>query len=41
VQDTCTATVTRVTEGVVAVRDFAKRKTVVLRKGNRYVARAR
>ena len=39
VQDTCTATVTRVTEGVVAVKDFAKDKTVLVKKGKRYTAR--
>jgi ferric-dicitrate binding protein FerR (iron transport regulator) len=42
VQDTCTTTTTRVTEGAVAVQDFAKKKTVVLRKGAKpYVARAK
>jgi hypothetical protein len=41
VQDTCAATTTKVATGVVAVRDFVKRKTIVLRKGKRYVARRR
>jgi hypothetical protein len=41
VQDTCATTTTRVAQGVVAVRDFVKRKTIVLRKGKRYVARRR
>jgi hypothetical protein len=41
VQDTCTTTLTRVTQGVVAVNDFAKRKTVLVKKGKRYTARAR
>ncbi len=42
VQDTCTTTTTRVTEGAVAVQDFAKKKTIVLRKGGKpYVARAK
>jgi CSLREA domain-containing protein len=41
VQDTCTATLTRVTQGVVAVQDFAKRKTVLVKKGKRYTARAK
>jgi hypothetical protein len=41
VQDTCATTTTRVARGVVAVRDFVKRKTIVLRKGKRYVARRR
>jgi len=39
VQDTCTTTLTRVTQGVVAVEDFAKRKTVVVKKGKPYTAR--
>jgi hypothetical protein len=38
VQDTCTSTLTRVTSGVVAVRDRVKHKTIILRKGKRYVA---
>jgi hypothetical protein len=41
VEDRCDATVTRVTSGRVAVRDFAKRRTIVLRAGQRYVARPR
>jgi hypothetical protein len=41
VQDTCTTTLTRVTEGAVTVRDLVKRRTVVLRKGKRYTARGR
>ena len=41
VTDTCTTTVTKVTAGSVAVRDFAKRKTVLVRAGRTYVARAR
>jgi hypothetical protein len=41
VQDTCTSTLTRVTEGVVEVRDSVKKKTVTLRKGKRYTARRR
>jgi hypothetical protein len=41
VQDTCTTTVTRVTQGVVAVRDKVKRKTITLRKGKRYTAKKR
>jgi hypothetical protein len=40
-QDTCTTTVIKVTEGSVSVRDLVKRKTVVLRKGKTYIARAR
>ncbi len=41
VQDTCTTTLTRVKTGVVTVRDKVKKKTVVVRKGKPYVARAR
>ena len=39
--DTCTSTTTKVTAGSVAVRDFARRKTVIVRAGRTYVARAR
>ena len=39
VQDTCTTTLTRVTQGVVAVSDFAKKKTIVLKQGKRYTAK--
>jgi hypothetical protein len=38
VQDTCTNTLTRVTQGVVAVEDFAKKKTVLVKQGKRYTA---
>ncbi len=41
VQDTCTATTTKVAKGVVSVRDFVKRKTKIVRAGHRYVARKR
>jgi hypothetical protein len=41
VTDTCTATVTRVIQGVVSVRDEVKKKTVTLRKGKSYTARAK
>jgi hypothetical protein len=41
VQDTCTTTLTRVAQGVVSVRDEVKKKTVTLRKGKSYVARAK
>jgi FG-GAP-like repeat len=41
VQDRCTSTLTRVVRGKVKVRDFAKRKTVTVRAGKRYVARAK
>jgi hypothetical protein len=40
-KDTCSTTTTTVKEGVVTVRDFAKRKTVRVKAGKRYVARAR
>jgi hypothetical protein len=39
VQDTCTNTLTRVAQGVVAVEDFAKKKTILIKKGKRYTAR--
>ena len=39
VEDRCTSTLTRVRKGRVAVRDFAKKKTVVVRAGKRYVAK--
>jgi len=41
VTDRCGLTETRVTEGTVAVRDFVKRKTVLVRAGKKYVARKR
>jgi hypothetical protein len=41
VEDRCTSTLTRVKRGRVKVRDFAKRKTVTVRAGKRYIARAR
>jgi hypothetical protein len=40
VEDRCTSTLTRVARGRVKVRDFVKHKTVIVRKGHRYVARA-
>jgi CSLREA domain-containing protein len=40
-KDTCTTTTTVVREGVVTVTDFAKRKDVRVKAGERYVARAR
>jgi hypothetical protein len=39
VQDTCTSTLTRVVRGVVAVNDFALKKTVLVKQGKRYTAR--
>ena len=41
VQDTCTTTLTKVARGKVSVRDFVKKKTVIVRKGHKYVARAK
>ncbi len=41
VQDRCTSTLTRVVRGRVSVRDFAKKKNVIVRAGDRYVAKAR
>src|SRR3954468_4972157 len=40
-KDTCSTTTTSVKAGSVAVRDFARRKTVIVRAGRTYVARAR
>jgi hypothetical protein len=41
VEDRCGSTLTRVVSGVVSVRDFGKRKTLRVRAGKKYVARAR
>jgi hypothetical protein len=41
VEDRCTSTLTRVVRGRVSVRDFVKKKTVIVRKGRRYTARAK
>jgi hypothetical protein len=40
-KDTCAGTLTVVKSGTVVVRDLAKRKTVSLKKGQRYMARSR
>jgi hypothetical protein len=40
VEDRCDGTLTRVTRGRVAVRDFRRRKTVTVRAGKSYLARA-
>jgi hypothetical protein len=40
VEDRCKSTLTRVVRGRVSVRDFVKKKTVIVRKGKRYIARA-
>jgi hypothetical protein len=39
VEDRCASTLTRVARGRVSVRDFAKKKTVIVRAGKKYVAR--
>jgi hypothetical protein len=41
VTDRCDSTTTKVTQGVVSVRDNVKRRTVTVRKGKSYVARAK
>ncbi len=41
VEDTCTTTLTRVVRGRVSVRDFVKKKTVLVKAGRRYLARAK
>ncbi len=41
VEDRCTSTVTRVARGKVKVRDFVKHKTVTVKAGHRYTARAK
>jgi hypothetical protein len=41
VADRCDGTLTRVTRGRVAVRDFRLRRTVIVRAGKSYLARAR
>jgi CSLREA domain-containing protein len=41
VEDRCDSTLTRVKRGKVSVRDFVKHKTVIVRAGKRYIARAR
>jgi CSLREA domain-containing protein len=41
VEDRCKSTLTRVARGKVSVRDFVKKKTVTVRKGKRYIARAK
>jgi CSLREA domain-containing protein len=41
VEDKCTSTLTHVVRGKVRVRDFVKKKTVLVKAGKKYVARAR
>jgi hypothetical protein len=39
--DRCDGTLTKVTRGRVAVRDFRRKKTILVRTGKRYLARAK
>ena len=41
VQDACTTTLVRVTQGSVSVRDQVRKRNVIVRKGKSYTARAR
>ena len=41
VQDGCRYTRTRVTQGVIAVRDNVRKRTIIVRKGKSYTARPR
>jgi hypothetical protein len=41
VEDSCSSTLTKVARGIVSVRDFAKKKTVKVKAGHKYVARGR
>ena len=41
VEDTCDGTLTRVRQGTVTVRDFVRDRRIVLRRGQRYLARPR
>jgi hypothetical protein len=41
VEDRCDGTLTRVTKGRVAVRDFVRKRTVVVRAGRQYLAKRR
>ncbi len=41
VEDRCASTLTKVARGKVKVRDFVKHKTVRVKKGHRYIARAK
>jgi ferric-dicitrate binding protein FerR (iron transport regulator) len=38
-QDSCAGTLVKVTSGAVTVRDFAKRKNVLVRAGKSYLSR--
>ena len=39
VEDSCTSTLTKVARGSVTVRDFAKKKNVIVKAGKKYVAK--
>jgi CSLREA domain-containing protein len=41
VEDRCDGTLTRVTKGKVAVRDFVRKRTVIVRAGKQYLAKRR
>jgi len=41
VTDRCDGTLTEVARGAVAVRDFRRKKTIVVKAGKSYLARAR
>ena len=41
VEDRCKSTLTKVAKGRVSVRDFVLKKTVIVRAGKQYVAKAR
>jgi hypothetical protein len=41
VQDSCAGTLTKVARGVVSVRDFGKKKTIKVKAGKHYLAKAR
>jgi hypothetical protein len=40
-EDRCDGTLTRVVRGKVEVRDFVKRKTILVKAGKKYLARSR
>ena len=40
VTDRCDGTLTKVTKGKVAVRDFRRKKTIIVKAGKSYLARA-
>jgi hypothetical protein len=40
-EDRCDSTLTRVVKGSVSVRDFANKKSVVVKAGKKYVAKAK